>query len=724
MKFLSTIFIAVISLCCVAFAADVYVGNERPVPEKELMVTKYNTSVESNVVKTMGTPNVPDQNIILQGGDTIGDATEISELPYDDTGTTTGYNNDYVGSCIYDAGAPDVVYAYTPDADMEITANTFGSSFDTGLYVYENDESNEIACNDDAGSLQSEVTFNATSGNTYYFIINGYYQANGDYIFHVEAAVLCIVECPPNGIEEGEPDCGPDYVDEYNGGCNSEPSIFQPIALYDIICGTSGTYLYGSNNYRDTDWFEYTAVDSEQLTFTAVGEFAILIFIIDAGSGNCLDHTIISNASGDECDTVSLTHTPTPGQTYWYWVGPSVFSGWDCPLDYVATLEGEGGPQPQGDSCEDPLFIQESFPFNDAGNTCNFNDNCDILDSDNSDVIYEMTLSEAYHLAISLEGSSYDTKLAIYLDECCSGEGTEWAYNDDYYDLQSFIEADFPPGTYYVVVDGHGSYCGDYVLNITGEIIEECDLECEEYMVEEGEPICGPDYDDMYNGGCNSTPPVFQPIGCEQTICGTSGTFLYGGYDYRDTDWFSLTLDETEDIIFSVVAEFQVLIFIIDAGSSNCQDYTILGNNTGDPCDTVELNATLPPGDYWFWVGPSVYSGIDCGVIYYATVMGCEPTSVEEVELLPTKMDMLTNYPNPFNAQTTIAFSIKESGNVSVAIYDVLGRTVDLLNMGNLVNDKIHTVNYDADRLSTGTYFYSLIVDGNKKVTQKFSLLK
>jgi len=44
--------------------------------------------------------------------------------------------------------------------------------------------------------------------------------------------------------------------------------------------------------------------------------------------------------------------------------------------------------------------------------------------------------------------------------------------------------------------------------------------------------------------------------------------------------------------------------------------------------------------------------------------------------------------------------------------------------MGHLVNDKIHTVNYDAESLSTGTYFYSLIVDGNKKVTQKFSLLK
>jgi len=294
------------------------------------------------------------------------------------------------------------------------------------------------------------------------------------------------------------------------------------------------------------------------------------------------------------------------------------------------------------------LFIAESFPFNDAGNTCDFNDYCDILYSDNSDVIYEMTLTEAYHLGVSLENSDYDTKLAIYLEDCCTGEETEWAYNDDFYGAQSYIEADFPPGTYYVVVDGFSDYCGNYVLDIAGEIIEECDLECEEYMVEEGEPICGPDYEDMYNGGCNSEPPVFQAIGCEQTICGTSGTFLYGGSNYRDTDWFSLTLDQTEDITFVVAAEFPVLIFIIDAGSGNCSDYTIIDNMTGDPCDTLELSATLPAGDYWFWVGPSEFSGIECGVTYYATVMGCEPTSVEEVEQSLSQLKRAAMFRLPF----------------------------------------------------------------------------
>ncbi len=100
------------------------------------------------------------------------------------------------------------------------------------------------------------------------------------------------------------------------------------------------------------------------------------------------------------------------------------------------------------------------------------------------------------------------------------------------------------------------------------------------------------------------------------------------------------------------------------------------------------------------------------------------PTSAEDAELLPAQFDMLTNYPNPFNAQTTIAFSLKESGNVSIDIFDVLGQRVDKLDMGYLDNTRIHTVSYDAGNLATGVYFYSLMVNGEKRASDKFSLLK
>ena len=49
-----------------------------------------------------------------QGGDIIESATPIHELPFVDSGTTTGYHDDYDASCPQDGAAPDVCYRYTP----------------------------------------------------------------------------------------------------------------------------------------------------------------------------------------------------------------------------------------------------------------------------------------------------------------------------------------------------------------------------------------------------------------------------------------------------------------------------------------------------------------------------------------------------------------------------------------------------------------------------------
>lgn len=104
-------------------------------------------------------------------------------------------------------------------------------------------------------------------------------------------------------------------------------------------------------------------------------------------------------------------------------------------------------------------------------------------------------------------------------------------------------------------------------------------------------------------------------------------------------------------------------------------------------------------------------------------LIGCD-NNINETKLIPTKVDMLTNYPNPFNVQTTIQFSLQESGNVSIQIHDLLGRCVDNINAGYLQNSQVYTINYDAGEISTGMYFYSLIVNGKNKITQKFNLLK
>ncbi len=127
-------------------------------------------------------------------GDSIENAYTIPSLPYSDAGNTSAFTDNYVGSCGTHVSAPDVVYAYTATVDTFIDISLCGSSYDTRLYVYENDTSTEVACDDDGCPSVTTTTrswINAlyvTSGDTYYFVIDGYSSNSGDYVIDVDFA--------------------------------------------------------------------------------------------------------------------------------------------------------------------------------------------------------------------------------------------------------------------------------------------------------------------------------------------------------------------------------------------------------------------------------------------------------------------------------------------------------------------------------------------------------
>jgi subtilisin family serine protease len=68
------------------------------------------------------------------------------------------------------------------------------------------------------------------------------------------------------------------------------------------------------------------------------------------------------------------------------------------------------------------------------------------------------------------------------------------------------------------------------------------------------------------------------------------------------------------------------------------------------------------------------------------------------------------NYPNPFNPSTTIKYTLRENGFVSLKVYDILGREV-----AGLINEKqpagSYNVTFNASGLVSGVYFYKLIVN-------------
>jgi hypothetical protein len=90
----------------------------------------------------------------------------------------------YIGATIW--------YAFKPNKTMTVEADTFDSNFDTTIAVYQGnavDTLNQVVCDDDAVGgqfdYQSNVTFKAKAGHTYYFQVGGWHSATGNIVFRV-----------------------------------------------------------------------------------------------------------------------------------------------------------------------------------------------------------------------------------------------------------------------------------------------------------------------------------------------------------------------------------------------------------------------------------------------------------------------------------------------------------------------------------------------------------
>jgi len=304
----------------------------------------------------------------------------------------------------------------------------------------------------------------------------------------------CEIDCTDCDFHEDEPICETDWVDTWNGGCNSAPAVFDTLLpFYGTItlCGTSGNYDYYGYTYRDTDWYEIHVDETTTLRYCGVAEFPISLILID-GTNGCGSFVVVASANADTCAEACIEEDVGPG-TYWLWVGTGAWSGVPCDAEYRITVEGFA--------------------------------------------------------------------------------------------------------------------------------IHSCDAICPGGAILESEPLCGPDYVDAWNGGCNSWPYVFQPLEPSVdviTVCGEAGVYPYG-WCYRDTDWYEIVLDEEREISFCAYGEFPIALYIL---GGECGALQTIAFGTADECAQACLTETLSPGRYWLWVAPSTWLPIDCGRKYTMTVEG------------------------------------------------------------------------------------------------------
>lgn len=83
-----------------------------------------------------------------------------------------------------------------------------------------------------------------------------------------------------------------------------------------------------------------------------------------------------------------------------------------------------------------------------------------------------------------------------------------------------------------------------------------------------------------------------------------------------------------------------------------------------------------------------------------------------ESDLIPNSTELYQNYPNPFNPSTKIKFTLKQQSEVSLRVFDLLGKEISIL-----INEELgsgsYSVDFNAENFSSGLYLYMLTVNGN-----------
>jgi hypothetical protein len=290
----------------------------------------------------------------LQGGENVASAFIIAgPLPFNSSGTTLGYADDYDEVCPYTGStAPDVVYAFSPAAGITVDIDLCGSSFDTKLYIYENAVTPgfPLDCNDDfyfdapCGVYVSKIEgLFLTGGNTYFIIIDGYSEFDyGDYILAISEFVpppACVwgvdVLCPEGAGVESET-CGADV----NGGCDMAPGT----ETWETVSPAGGTFCcttWADGGNRDTDWFELTLTEASTVLLSADADQLIMYGLVTGGTagyeGNpdCLTITGVSpsNTAGP-CDMTFLDLGILDPGTYWFFTAMTVYNDHPCDNHY------------------------------------------------------------------------------------------------------------------------------------------------------------------------------------------------------------------------------------------------------------------------------------------------------------------------------------------------------------------------------------------------------
>lgn len=189
-------------------------------------------------------------------------------------------------------------------------------------------------------------------------------------------------------------------------------------------------------------------------------------------------------------------------------------------------------------------------------------------------------------------------------------------------------------------------YDGGLIESFAGR---QCEINCPPGGRLSVEPNCAADYVDATNGGCNTTPPLFETLVCGDTICGTAGTFdrpsAVPPTRGRDLDWYRFTITTNTVVRWTVRAEFNMQQFLQwDSNPSptdSCPGITLFvvpattAAAAVPPCTDSTIRAWVPAGQYFGIVGPrNATITVPCDAEYQASLT-CEAAGACEIDCAP-----------------------------------------------------------------------------------------
>ena len=98
------------------------------------------------------------------------------------------------------------------------------------------------------------------------------------------------------------------------------------------------------------------------------------------------------------------------------------------------------------------------------------------------------------------------------------------------------------------------------------------------------------------------------------------------------------------------------------------------------------------------------------------------PLANSDLTVVPETFKLEAPYPNPFNPVTQIEYSLPYASDVSLTVYDLLGRQIEILHNG-MQQPEYYSISWDASKHSSGMYFIRMI-SGQYVHTQKIMLIK